>query len=263
MIRELTPDELDQILSTIDRERHFLYYSYLTIRRPNTIHFGQHSERGELLGVLAFLRGLPFHAFSVYPLAHSFQIGPLLSFARTRLSLPDGATGSFIVNGKDLADLEAQLRWTGPPRELLLMKHVREEALPLPSEGPQVQLLDASYFDRIEAKQREWNAMAFSREELNYPFYGVTEQGELVAAGGYHVFTDEYAELGNIGTDVARRRRGLGTKVCAELTRHGRAACAEVYLNVLTENEGAVRLYESLGYEIVCRQYIAEFAVEG
>lgn len=55
MYRKLTAAELDVILSSINKEQHFLYYSYLTFRRQNTVHYGQYSDQGELLGVLAFL----------------------------------------------------------------------------------------------------------------------------------------------------------------------------------------------------------------
>ncbi|PJN54455.1 hypothetical protein PAEVO_11760 [Paenibacillus sp. GM2FR] len=126
MIRRLLPEELGGLLETINREQHFLYYSYLAFRKKHTVHYGQFSECGEL---------------------------------------------------------------STPSR------------------------------------------------------------------------SDDYVELGNIGTDAAWRRQGYGKKVCAELTRKGRAITPDVYLNVLEENLSAVRLYQSLGYVTVCKQYIVEFAL--
>ena len=76
MIRRLLAEELGRLLETINRERHFLYYSYLTFRKNQTVHYGQFSECGESLGVAAFLKGLPFYAFSVYPFRHRFGFGP-------------------------------------------------------------------------------------------------------------------------------------------------------------------------------------------
>ncbi|MBN3526867.1 GNAT family N-acetyltransferase [Paenibacillus apiarius] len=260
MIRKLTPAEMKAILHSINREQHFLYYSYLTFRKHNAVHYGQFTGRGELLGVLAYLRGLPFHhAFSVYPVQESFRIRPLLSFMKQELQLPDHTVGNFIINQDEMALLASQLDFLKPPKELLLMKHIHQEALP--KEDGRVVHLGPSHYDRIESKMAELHTMAFTREELRHPFYGVMEQRELVAVGGYHIYNEDYVELGNIGTDVSRRRRGYGKRVCAELTRKGREVTPNVYLNVLRENEGAVRLYESLGYESICEQYIAEFAV--
>lgn len=56
MIRLLTSEEMDVLLSAIDREKHFLYYSYLTSRRPHTVQAEHFTPDGELLGVLAYCR---------------------------------------------------------------------------------------------------------------------------------------------------------------------------------------------------------------
>lgn len=260
MFRELASSEWKTILHDIDREQHFLYYSYLTFRKQHTVHYGQFSEEGELIGVLAYLRGLPFYAFSVYPIQPSFDLKSLLAYAKEQLQLPDDAIGSFIVNEAEMKSLASQLAFIQTPKQLLLMKHVDAEALP--PMDKQVLHLGPPYYKKIESKMAELNTMAFSREELHYPFYGVVEQSDLIAVGGYHVYSQDYVELGNIGTDAAWRRRGLGKKISVELTRRGRSLASDVYLNVLEENEGAIRLYQSIGYEVICRQYIAEFLIQ-
>lgn len=259
MFRELTPTELKVILSSINREQHFLYYSYLTFRKQNTVHYGQYTDQGELLGVLAFLRGLPFYAFSVFPVQKSFCLRSMLSFMKEQLHLPNDAIGNFIINEEEMAVLASQLEFLKSPKKLLLMKHIHEEALPPVDKC--VLHLGPPYFDLIESKMAELHTMAFTREELRHPFYGVMEQRELVAVGGYHVYSEDYVELGNIGTGVAWRRQGYGKKVCAELTRTGRLVTPNVYLNVLEENVGAIRLYQSIGYELVCKQYMVEFVI--
>lgn len=63
LLRSLTTTELDALLGHISKDEHFLYYTYLTTRRSRSVHYGHFSEEGELLGVLAYLRGMPFHAF--------------------------------------------------------------------------------------------------------------------------------------------------------------------------------------------------------
>ncbi|MEI0736910.1 GNAT family N-acetyltransferase [Paenibacillus sp. JTLBN-2024] len=98
-----------------------------------------------------------------------------------------------------------------------------------------------------------------SADELQYPFYGVMDNERLAAAEGYHIYGADYVELGNIGTDPAFRRQGLGKMVCAALTRAGAAASPNVYLNVFEQNEAAIRLYRSIGYETVAIQHIIQF----
>ncbi|GIP26690.1 hypothetical protein J23TS9_18200 [Paenibacillus sp. J23TS9] len=259
MFRELTSSELDAILSSIHREQHFLYYSYLTHRKHNTVHYGQFTDKGELLGVMAYLWGLPFYAFSVYPMKKSFCLRSMLSFIKIELELPNDAVGGFIINEEEMGILSSQIEFFKPPKKLLLMKHLHQEALP-PADH-RVMRLGTSYFELIESKMKELQTMAFTKEELSNPFYGVLEQEELIAVGGYHIYSEDYVELGNIGTDAAWRRQGYGKKVCAELTRDGRSVTPNVYLNVIEENVGAIGLYRSIGYEAICTQYIVDFVI--
>jgi GNAT superfamily N-acetyltransferase len=260
MIRELTPAELNSILSSIHREQHFLYYSYLKSRKHNAVHCGQFTDQGELLGVLAFLRGLPFYAFSVFPVEKSFCLRSVLSFMKKQLDLPNHAVGSVIVNEQVMEVLASQLKLVNSPKKLLLMKHIHKEALP--PVDTSILHLGPTYFGLIESKMANLDTMAFSKEELQYPFYGVMEERELIAVGGYHIYSGDYVELGNIGTDARWRRQGYAKKVSAALTREGRRISSNVYLNVLEENAGAISLYQSIGYELMCKQYMVEFVID-
>lgn len=259
MIRRLFSEELEIILASINREQHFLYYSYLTFRKKHTVHYGHYSEHGELLGVAAFLKGLPFYAFSVYPVQKSFRPQPVLALMKQELGIPDGAVGSFIVSKDGWAFLGLKVDVKKPPKGIWLMKHLHPGDLPAQDEA--VFRLGPSYFEQIESIMTELGAMAFAREELQNPFYGVVHDQELIAVGGYHIYSEDYVELGNIGTEPAWRRQGYGKKVSAALTRAGRAVTSDVYLNVLEDNLNAVRLYQSLGYETICEQYLVEFAL--
>lgn len=259
MYRELTHADLDIILNSIDREEHFLYYSYLTLRKSGTVHFGQYSDQGELLGVLAYLKGLPFHAFSVFPIHRSFDLQSILSYMKEELDLPKDTVGSFIVNEEVMVDIVSQIEFVRPPSCLLLMKHIHMNALPPIDKS--ILHLGASHAACIESKMNELNPLAFTKEELNYPFFGVMSEQSLIAIGGYHIYSKEYVELGNIGTDVAWRRKGYGQKICAALTRSGRAVSPDVYLNVFENNVGAVHLYRSIGYEVLRKQYLVEFMI--
>lgn len=81
-------------------------------------------------------------------------------------------------------------------------------------------------------------------------FFGVREQGRLVAAGGVHVCSEieRVAALGNIACDPERRGRGLATRVTARLCRSLLSRVDHVGLNVLAENTPAIRCYARLGF---------------
>ncbi|WP_338125021.1 GNAT family N-acetyltransferase [Paenibacillus dendritiformis] len=98
-----------------------------------------------------------------------------------------------------------------------------------------------------------------TEEELQYPCVGIFEDRELVVVGGYHVYSAEAAELGNIGTIASRRGRGYGAKITAELVRRAARLTSYVLLEVFNDNEPAIRLYRSLGFEQVNQLYMTSF----
>ena len=84
-------------------------------------------------------------------------------------------------------------------------------------------------------------------------FFGVYEEGALVAAAGTHLVSPKEgaAAIGNVYTRRDRRARGLGRAVTAAVM--GELAGIEtVGLNVRADNDAAIRVYESLGFERHC-----------
>lgn len=257
MLRRLTETELDALLGHISKDEHFLYYTYLTSRRSRSIHYGHFSPEGEMLGVLAYLRGMPFHAFSVLPLSDRFAIEPLVKRIQSDAMLPSGAEGSFILSEEVRRRLEPQLHSVIHYRPLMTMMHPDPGSLP-PADG-QVVPLKPEHKERIVKRMREFQSIAFTEEELQYPCVGIFEDDELVAVGGYHVYSAEAAELGNIGTIASRRGRGYGAKITAELVRTAARLTSYVLLEVFNDNEPAIRLYRSLGFEQVNQLYMTSF----
>ncbi|OZB92369.1 GNAT family N-acetyltransferase [Paenibacillus sp. XY044] len=258
MIRLLTPNELDLIKKSINRDQHFLYYSYLTVRKQNTVHVGHFSDQNELLGILASFKGLPFLAFSFLPLQSAFCLQSTLKFMGSQLNFPKHGMGSIIVNEADLDMFTSQITPIETPRKILLMKHVDQEALP--KHTPlNVTPFGPAHHNLIESKMTEMNTLAFTKDELDYPFCGIMEENQLVAVGGFHIYCEDYAELGNIVTDISYRKRGYGRSISTELTRVGKLMTPNVYLNVIDNNDVAVRLYQSIGYQIIRSQYMINF----
>lgn len=84
-------------------------------------------------------------------------------------------------------------------------------------------------------------------------FFGVYEDGALVAAAGTHLVSprEGAAAIGNVYTRRDRRGRGLGRTVTAAVMG-GLAGIETVGLNVRADNAAAIRVYESLGFVRHC-----------
>lgn len=84
-------------------------------------------------------------------------------------------------------------------------------------------------------------------------FFGVYEDGTLVAAAGTHLFAPEESAvaIGNIYTMRARRGRGLGRIVTSAVLEAVKDS-GTVGLNVRASNQAALHLYESLGFVRHC-----------
>lgn len=76
----------------------------------------------------------------------------------------------------------------------------------------------------------------------------IYQNGQMLACG-LGVCERGCVGLYDIYVDAAHRRKGLGTRLCAAIMeRAGQDGCHTAYLQVLTDNEIARRLYATLGY---------------
>lgn len=84
-------------------------------------------------------------------------------------------------------------------------------------------------------------------------YVGVWREAALVSVAGIHVFSPAYdvAALGNVTTHPAYRGQGLARVATAALCKQLRAHVAHISLNVHSDNTGAIRTYERLGFEQV------------
>jgi len=87
-------------------------------------------------------------------------------------------------------------------------------------------------------------------------FYGVRHEGRLVAAGGTHLYCrdESVGAIGNVYTHRSHRGRGHASSVTSavarELIDRGTRIVA---LNVKSDNPGAIRVYERLGFRFHAR----------
>jgi predicted GNAT family acetyltransferase len=85
-------------------------------------------------------------------------------------------------------------------------------------------------------------------------YFGIRESGELISIAGVHVYSTCYkvAALGNITTHPDYRNRGycrmVTGRVCKSLLDDG---IDHIGLNVKSDNLGAIRCYEKLGFKVV------------
>jgi ribosomal protein S18 acetylase RimI-like enzyme len=83
-------------------------------------------------------------------------------------------------------------------------------------------------------------------------YYGYFENDELIGIAGIHIYSPEYkvAAIGNVTTHPAHRGKGIATqvtyKLCCELVKK----VEHIGLNVMPDNEAAIRSYKKIGFEV-------------
>ena len=75
-------------------------------------------------------------------------------------------------------------------------------------------------------------------------------EDEVMAACGLGVLERGYVGLYDIFVDPRFRRRGLGGDICTAIMNFGKEqGCRTAYLQCLSDNHGAIAMYDQLGYE--------------
>ncbi|AJE32285.1 GNAT family acetyltransferase [Corynebacterium humireducens NBRC 106098 = DSM 45392] len=88
----------------------------------------------------------------------------------------------------------------------------------------------------------------------NHLYLGVFDDDELLAYGGIAQLgprEDPEFEIHTIGVDPAQQRRGLGRLLMDQLMRLADGLDGEVFLEVRTDNEAAIAMYRSFGFEVI------------
>lgn len=91
-----------------------------------------------------------------------------------------------------------------------------------------------------------------SRMLASGKYFGYYLEGVLIGIAGIHVYSTKYkvAALGNIATHDAYRHRRVGLKLTAALCYDLQKHVDIIGLNVRSDNEYAIRLYEKLGFDV-------------
>jgi ribosomal protein S18 acetylase RimI-like enzyme len=106
----------------------------------------------------------------------------------------------------------------------------------------------------VEHESEAWNPIQFRVG----PYYVVEDGNEIVSAAGVHILTPQIAQLGNVMTDQAHRRKGYSKACTTALVREVCSNNRIVSLFVRTDNAPAIRMYEQIGFK---KHKIIEFLI--
>ncbi len=82
------------------------------------------------------------------------------------------------------------------------------------------------------------------------PFFGIREQGRLLAMAGQRILVPGMAEVSGVATWADCRGRGLARALIGHVMREMVARGETPFLHSYADNAGAIGLYESLGFRI-------------
>lgn len=91
----------------------------------------------------------------------------------------------------------------------------------------------------------------FARKTMRMgKFWGVFEEGRLVAMAGERLRQPGWAEISAVCVHPDQRGKGLARVLSTRVTADLQARGERPYLHCYETNQGAMRLYESLGYRL-------------
>ncbi len=81
-------------------------------------------------------------------------------------------------------------------------------------------------------------------------YVGVRRQGSLIAMAGERLHPPGWTEISAVCTDEGFRGQGLGTRFVRAVAVGIRQRGEQPFLHAAATNDGAMRLYRSLGFEV-------------
>lgn len=220
-------------------------------------------QQDELVAVGSYLKGMPFHAFTfhVFDKDMTYSIEGMLECFRVEMGVRANAGVQGVISVSD--PCLAQLRITNIVSEqtMLLMKLTNTERLLLAGDSRLV--YDLPEAKSLEEMASEVGMVSFRPEELiEMPHMALfSNDGEPLAMAGFHIFEDDFVEIGNIGTSPGHRNKGYGTQITSDICRFALEKTPNVYLCVFSDNPAAIQVYEKLGFATVSQYSFIRFGL--
>lgn len=147
--------------------------------------------------------------------------------------------------------------WPVPPgtrevKRAILAQMVAEGAPPSPREGePTILPLGDDDAPEMTALAEHAKPGPWGPKTHRYgPFFGIRENGRLLAMAGQRILVPGMAEVSGVSTWEDCRGRGLARALIGHVMREMVARGEQPFLHSYADNAGAIALYESLGFRI-------------
>lgn len=155
------------------------------------------------------------------------------------------ATGPVILAAQPDYDVPPGLvaAWDRPVVQMVFDGQVPEDT------DPRIQPLDDDDAPEMLALALLTQPGPFAgRTHVLGQFWGVKQDGQLVAMAGERLRQPGYAEISAICTHPDHRGKGLGKTLCLKVCKAILDRDETPYLHAFQDNETAIRLYEKLGF---------------
>lgn len=242
-------------------ENAFILYGNLFVRPERCVSLIDDSkEAGRIAAIGSYLKGLPFHAFTIHvdEEVEEYDVVGMLERLRTEVAIttPAGSTTAiFTVPEKLLKKLSIPHMQS---QRTMLLKKLTHPARLLPQ--GESRLITEADVDAITSMTPKIGMTSFQPNKLlEMPHLGLFDGTEPVALAGFHIYKEEFVEIGNIGTLPDYQGKGLATQITSDISRIGLEKSDKVYLCVFEDNLPAIRVYEKLGFTTVERYVFVSF----